>query len=73
MKGGGSLNYFSFIGYVVIVFTGTGLLLLLTDAKAYKNTGLKKEGKIAKILGWTNLTLGVMLFAANLLYEQWSW
>jgi uncharacterized membrane protein len=58
---------------MVFVFSGTGLLLLLTDIKAYKHASLKKEKKTAKILGWTNLTLGIILFTANWLYEQWSW
>ena len=67
------MSYFGFIGYAVFVFAVTGILLLLEDVKAYKHARLQKERKTAKILGWTNLSLGSVIFLANWMYEKWSW
>jgi uncharacterized membrane protein YjfL (UPF0719 family) len=48
-------------------------LLLLEDVKAYKHAGLKKERKVAKILGWTNISLGIIIILANSIYQELSW
>ncbi|WP_077213523.1 CLC_0170 family protein [Bacillus dakarensis] len=62
-----------FTSYSIFVFAVTGILLLLEDVSAYKIAGLKKERKTAKILGWVNISLGLMLFLADLILKQWFW
>lgn len=68
-----AVNNIGFIGYAVFVFAITGLLLLLADVKAYKHAGLKRERKVAKILGWTNIIIGTMMMLANWIYQELSW
>ncbi|HWO96505.1 MAG TPA: CLC_0170 family protein [Bacillus sp. (in: firmicutes)] len=67
------MNNIGFIGYAVTIFIATGCLLLFTDVKAYKNEGFKKERKAALILGWTNLSLGLLLLLTNWIYKTWVW
>ncbi|MGX6443366.1 CLC_0170 family protein [Neobacillus sp. K501] len=62
-----------FSGYVVILFYFTGSLVLLTDVKAYKNANMKKERKASLILGWLNISLGLLLMLANWIYKNFFW
>ncbi|WP_071394684.1 CLC_0170 family protein [Bacillus tuaregi] len=62
-----------FLGYAVLVFEVTGFLLLLEDVRAYKNAQLKKEKTTAILLGWTNISLGFLIFLSNWIYQQVSW
>ena len=61
------------INYLIIILLVTGILLLLTDVKAYKNSGLKKERKVTLILGWTNLSLSIILTLTAWIYWTWIW
>ncbi|MDQ0220771.1 hypothetical protein ELQ35_21405 [Peribacillus cavernae] len=67
------MNNIGFIGYAVSLFLITGLLLLFTDVKANKNKGLKKERKAALVMGWVNLSLGILLTLVNWIYWSWVW
>lgn len=58
--------------FVVILFV-TGGLVLGTDLRFYKREKMKKEQKVAKILAWTNIFLGIMVFVSNWVYQQFLW
>ncbi|MFJ8266069.1 CLC_0170 family protein [Peribacillus asahii] len=62
-----------FISYAVTILFVAGLLLLLIDVKGYKNAGLKKERKVTLILGWTNLSLSIILTLTAWIYRTWIW
>ncbi|WP_338453143.1 CLC_0170 family protein [Niallia oryzisoli] len=64
---------FGFLGYAVFVFEITGFLLLVEDVRAYKNAKLKKEKTTAKLLGWTNISLGLLILLSNWVYQQMTW
>jgi hypothetical protein len=51
----------------------TGLLILLTDVKAYQHASLKKEQKVSKFLGWVNISIGFGLIAADFIYTRFIW
>ncbi|RID83698.1 hypothetical protein D1953_15475 [Peribacillus asahii] len=61
------------INYLIIILLVTGILLLLTDVKAYKHAGLKKERKVTLILGWTHLSLSIILTLTAWIYRTWVW
>lgn len=65
--------YISSVFYVVLLFVLTGLLILLIDIKGYRNKKLTKERKVARALGWLNLSVGTLAFVANWIYRQWFW
>lgn len=67
------MNEVGFLGYAVFIFAFTGLLILIEDVKAFKNEGLKKERKTAKILGWVNISFGIVIMLANWVSKQWFW
>ncbi|KAA9024234.1 CLC_0170 family protein [Niallia endozanthoxylica] len=62
-----------FLGYAVFIFEITGCLLLIEDVTAYKHAKLKKEKRTAKLLGWTNISLGIIIFLSNWIYQQITW
>ena len=62
-----------FTSYSIFVFAITGILLLIEDVSAYKIAGLKKERKTAKILGWVNISLGILLVLTDWIMKKWIW
>lgn len=68
-----ALENIGFTGYSIFVFAVSGILLLLEDVSAYKIAGLKKERKTAKMLGWVNISLGVLLTAVDIISKKWFW
>jgi len=64
---------FGFLGYAVFVFEISGFLLLIEDVRAYKNAKLKKEKTTAKLLGWSNIILGLLIILSNWIYQQLTW
>ncbi|MFJ8259212.1 CLC_0170 family protein [Peribacillus asahii] len=60
-------------GYFITILLVTGLLLLRIDVKSYKNADLKKERKVALILGWTNISLSIILTVSTWVYQTWIW
>lgn len=65
--------YIGYLGYVFVLFILTGSLILLIDVKAYKNANLKKERKTSLVLGWLNISLGLLLMLANWIYNKYIW
>lgn len=59
--------------YLIFLFILTGVMMMIVDVKAYNKAKMKREQKYAKILGWVNIILGVMIYIANLTYETWFW
>ncbi|USG67987.1 hypothetical protein NDK47_12190 [Brevibacillus ruminantium] len=57
-----------YLYYVVFLMIVSGYLVLRTDASGYRFFGLTKEHKVATILGWTNIVLGVAVILLQLLY-----
>ncbi|WP_078428026.1 CLC_0170 family protein [Alkalihalobacterium alkalinitrilicum] len=57
--------------YAVILFLISGGLVLYVDVRIYKRDDLKKEKKAAKILGWLNITLGLLIFLVDWSYYIW--
>lgn len=62
-----------YIGYVVALLIITGALILRFDVRAYKMADMKKEKKFAKVLGWGNMIVGVLLFVVNWASQNWFW
>ncbi|HLU22374.1 CLC_0170 family protein [Lederbergia graminis] len=59
--------------YLIFLLILTGVMMMIVDVKAYNKAKMKREKKYAKILGWVNIILGVMIYIANLTYETWFW
>jgi hypothetical protein len=65
--------YIGYLNYVIVICWVTGLLILLTDVKAYQHASLKKEQKVSQILGWLNISIGVGLKAGDFIYAHFIW
>jgi len=50
------------VHYTVVLFVATGLLCLIVDGSLYKKSNMKKERKVARLLGWFHVIAGVFLF-----------
>ncbi|REE67670.1 hypothetical protein A8990_14131 [Paenibacillus taihuensis] len=61
----GGYGSVSFISYSIPIFLLTGFLILVFDTKKYKAMQMKKEQKLSKVLGWTNIVLGAAFFAVD--------
>jgi hypothetical protein len=57
--------YIGHLNYIVILFLATGAGLLLIEVRVYDNKKMMKEKKLARSLGWVNLTLGVLSVIAS--------
>lgn len=73
MLGGVAVIYIGFSSYVITICWITGLLILITDVKAYKHANMKKEQKVSRVLGWTNISIGFGLLAANWIHSLFIW
>lgn len=60
----------SYINYLVLLFIISGILLLLLDTKTYSQENATREAKASRVLGWGNISLGVLAYAGNWLMEQ---
>jgi hypothetical protein len=65
--------YIGYLNFVIAISWVTGLLILLTDVKAYQHASLKKEQKVSKFLGWVNIAIGFGLIAADFIYTRLMW
>ncbi|MBT2659232.1 hypothetical protein J7E81_29220 [Bacillus sp. ISL-18] len=65
--------FLGFLPYVIGIFIGSGLFVLLVDAKMYKKEKQKKEQKASLIFGWMNLAIGLGIFLANWIYNNFIW
>ncbi|MGG1312011.1 MULTISPECIES: CLC_0170 family protein [Cohnella] len=59
------VGYASSLGYVVAIWFLTGFLILLFDRKELRKKKLKKEERVAAVLGWLNVSLGILLWIGN--------
>ena len=59
------------MNYLVAIFIITGFLIMRYDYPSYKNKKMKKEEKAAKLMGRSNILLGLVLFAGNWAYNTW--
>jgi uncharacterized membrane protein len=66
MSSGYSIGYINFTIFLLLM---TGGLILRFDVKSYEFMNLKKEKKMARILGWLNVVLGVAIFIGNWIYQ----
>jgi hypothetical protein len=55
----------SYINYLVMLFVVAGVFVLIFDTKKYKREQQKKEEKVSRVLGWTNIVLGVVGYIGN--------
>lgn len=59
--------------YTVLLLLISGLLVLVFDVKVYAKANMFKEKKVAFIVGWFNISLGVLSFFGYWVYEKWFW
>jgi len=59
------ISYSSYLIYSVPLLLITGLYILVIDVKGYEMESWTKEQKAARILGWINITLGILLIGVN--------
>lgn len=48
--------------YLIILIVLVGIFVLIVDSKKMKNTGKKKDAKLAKILGISYIIAGPLLY-----------
>ncbi|WP_160725916.1 CLC_0170 family protein [Bacillus sp. USDA818B3_A] len=65
--------FIGFLPYAIAIFIATGLFILLVDANMYKKAKQKREHKASLILSWMNIVLGLGLFLANWIYNNFLW
>jgi hypothetical protein len=65
--------FIGYYNYIFFLLIATGLLIIRYDVKGYKLAKLKKELKFARFVGWFNISLGILTFAINWIYENWFW
>jgi heme A synthase len=61
----------TYSNYLVLLLLVTGILVLVYDAKAYKKEQQKKEEKVSRFLGWTNIAFAVLLLVGNWVMQKW--
>lgn len=57
-----SQYYVGYVNYIVVLFLLTGGMLLRFEVKGYELASMHKERKAARILGWCNLSLSLMIY-----------
>ncbi len=62
-----------YINYMVMLLGMSGILILVFDVKAYSLAKMKKEEKAARYIGWFNVSLAILAFVGNWVYQQWLW
>ncbi|AZN39810.1 CLC_0170 family protein [Paenibacillus albus] len=61
----GGYGAVSFVSYSIPLFLLTGFLILIYDTKKYRMMQMKKELKLSRVLGWTNIVLGAMFIVMD--------
>ena len=46
-------------------------MVLVFDTKAYKREQQKKEEKVSRWLGWTNISLAALVLVGNWVMQKW--
>jgi uncharacterized membrane protein len=67
MTAGFTIGY---INFTIFLLLFTGIIMLRLDVKVYQSVNLMKENKAARILGWLNLILGVVVFMGHWFYNS---
>ncbi|WP_028547638.1 CLC_0170 family protein [Paenibacillus sp. UNC451MF] len=57
--------YSSYLTYAVPLLLITGLFILFIDVKGYEMESWISESKTARLLGWINVILGLLLIGVN--------
>jgi len=66
-------TYIGYTNFIVFLFLLTGAFALRYDVSIYKKAGMMKEWKGARMAGYTNLVLGVLVFVGYYIYKKWFW
>ncbi|WP_201318649.1 CLC_0170 family protein [Paenibacillus sp. EPM92] len=67
MATGLAIGYENFTIFLLLL---SGWFILQFDVKGYAQAKMWKEHKVAQILGWFNLILGVSILAGHWIYER---
>ncbi|WP_335422553.1 CLC_0170 family protein [Bacillus sp. JJ1566] len=65
--------FIGYLNYIVILSVTTGILILMFDVKNYKKANMKKEQKVSKVLGWFNISTGILVLILNWFYQNFYW
>ena len=65
--------YLGYLNYVMVLCLISGVLILLSDTKAYKHAELNKEQKVSKFLGWSSIAMGIALMVGSWLWQYIFW
>jgi hypothetical protein len=66
---GGNIGYH---GYVIMLLLISGILTIVIDARKYRASGMGKETKAARVIGWLNICLAAVYFAGSEIYSMLS-
>jgi hypothetical protein len=53
---------FGYMGYIILLLVITGWMLIRLDTNGYKIEKMPRERKLARILGWINISLAGCAF-----------
>ncbi|NOU92110.1 hypothetical protein GC093_02520 [Paenibacillus sp. LMG 31456] len=59
-----------YINFTVLLMLLTGGAILWIDVKEYNKTGMKREKRAARFLGWFNIVAGSGAFIVNWVYQK---
>jgi predicted MFS family arabinose efflux permease len=59
-----------YLNFTVLLMLLAGGWLIRFDVKSYERSGLEKESKASRFLGWFYLVVGVCLFAGNWIIQR---
>ncbi|WP_227938201.1 CLC_0170 family protein [Alkalihalobacillus deserti] len=63
------MNQDGVINIMVLLFLISGVFALVLDDKIYMRDKLINERKIARLLGWINVSLGLMTYVGSWVYN----
>lgn len=66
-------SYTGYLSFAVPLWLVTGAFILRIDVKGYKLAKMDKESKVCRFIGWLNVCLGLLAFAANWSLHKWGW
>lgn len=62
----------SYFNFAVPLWLIAGCLLVL-ESKGYERSDMPKEQQIARMLGWLDIVIGLLLFIGNWAFKKWVW
>lgn len=54
---------------VMILFLTSAYLLVFVDSKTFRRNGLKKEGRLSKVIGFAYAALSISLYIVSLIIK----